>query len=44
MILDAIRKLVSDFLYFGPKPKLGWQRPSRSDLPPKLLDNIGIFR
>ena len=25
-------------------PKLGWQRPSRSDLTPQLIDRIGPLR
>jgi glycosyl transferase family 25 len=41
---NTFRRLNSDLSTFIADPKLGWQRPSRSDITPKFFDRLEFLR
>jgi glycosyl transferase family 25 len=41
---NTFRRLNSDVCTFIADPKLGWQRPSRSDITPKFFDRLEFLR
>jgi glycosyl transferase, family 25 len=42
--LNNFRRMNPDVRTFIAHPKLGWQRPSRSDITPGKLDRLSVFR
>ena len=42
--LNNFRRMNPDVRTFIAHPKLGWQRPSRSDITPGKLDRLGVLR
>ena len=41
---NTFRRYNKDVITYIANPKLGWQRPSRSDITPRVLDNFVALR